>query len=364
MNVPPSVSDPDPSTMSTSWRGSAPFVLVHFVPLLAFFVDVTLGDWLMMVTLFVVRMFFITAGYHRYFAHRSYTTSRVFQFVLAFGGATAAQKGPLWWAGHHRLHHQHSDTELDAHTPFRGVIWSHVGWILSPQYKDTPTERIKDFARYPELVWLNRHDAVAPWSLAIVCFLIGGWSALFIGFTLSTVLLWHGTFMVNSVAHLIGTRRYATNDTSRNNAFVALVTLGEGWHNNHHYYPVSARQGFFWWELDISYLVLRVLSWMRIVSNLKRPSVEARSAMRIKDGNLDRGMMRSALRDIDGLVEASKRASDDPEREDVRRGLDDAIGQVYSTSLEVATLDRALGRARRRAIAAGSVTVGDDLSER
>lgn len=282
-----------------------PFVLVHLIPFALVFTGVAIEAVVLGVVTYVARMFFITAGYHRYFAHRSYKLARVPQFLMAFGGTMALQKGPLWWAGHHREHHRTSDTEADIHSPLRGFWWSHVGWILCDKYKDTPTDRIKDFAAYPELRFLNRFDWIGPWALGIACFLIAGWSGLVIGFFLSTVLLWHGTFVVNSLAHVMGRRRYATEDTSRNSAILAVVTLGEGWHNNHHYHQSSARQGFFWWEFDISYYVLRALSWVGIARDLKTPSSQVKASNRIKQGAFDIGTFRAHLVRAGAAVQAS-----------------------------------------------------------
>jgi fatty-acid desaturase len=179
---------------------SVPFVFVHLIPFALVFTGVAIEAVVLGVVTYVVRMFFITAGYHRYFAHRSYKLARLPQFLMAFGGTMALQKGPLWWAGHHREHHRTSDTEADIHSPLRGFWWSHVGWILCDKYNDTPTDRIKDFAAYPELRFINRFDWIGPWALGIACFFIAGWSGLVIGFFLSTVLLWHGTFVINSLA--------------------------------------------------------------------------------------------------------------------------------------------------------------------
>ncbi len=264
-----------------SWRTSAPFIVCHFLPLLGLWTGVHPIDLVLLVVLYWVRMFFITAGYHRYFAHKSYRTSRAMQFVLAYGGLTAVQQGPLWWAAHHRTHHKYTDTDRDPHSPRRGFIWSHVGWLLSGQYGGTNYEQISDFAKYPELRFLDRHDWIGPWSLAIACFLVGGWSGLFIGFFGSTVLLWHATFAVNSFAHVFGRRRYETNDLSRNSLGVALLTGGEGWHNNHHHYPLSARQGFYWWELDMTFLALRGLEKLGLVHDLREPTAAARDARRV-----------------------------------------------------------------------------------
>jgi stearoyl-CoA desaturase (Delta-9 desaturase) len=232
--------------------------------------------------LYVLRMFAITAGYHRYFAHRSYKTSRWFQFALAVLGCTAMQKGPLWWAGHHRLHHKHSDTELDPHSPIAGTVWdAHVGWILSGKFRRTPTEEIDDFEKYPELRYLECVNWLPGVLLAVLCYWIDGWSGFLLSFVCGTVLLYHATFLVNSACHLWGRRRFATTDQSKNNWWAALLTMGEGWHNNHHHYMSSARQGFKWWELDFSYYILRVLAffgwskWFCLVWDIRQPTPKA-----------------------------------------------------------------------------------------
>jgi len=193
------------------------------------------------------------------------------QFLLALGGTTAVQKGPLWWAAHHRKHHLYADTDRDIHSPQRGFWWSHVGWFLCDKYKTVDYKDIRDLAKYPELRFLDRQHWLGPAVLLIVCALVGGYRGVLFGFFLSTVLLWHATFAVNSIAHLFGRRRYATSDTSRNSLLVALMTNGEGWHNNHHYYPTSARQGFFWWEVDLSYYLLYGLSTVGLVHDVRTP---------------------------------------------------------------------------------------------
>jgi len=249
---------------------SLPFFGLHLACLLAFVTGVSWKAVLLCLLLYAIRMFGITAGYHRYFSHKTYQTSRSFQFILACLGCSALQKGPLWWASHHRRHHQHSDQEDDVHSPeHRGFWWSHIGWILSSSYERTDYKIIKDFSRYPELYWLNRFHVVPGILLAVGCFLFGGWQGLVWGFFISTVLLYHGTFVINSLCHMFGTRRYETTDTSRNSLLLAILTLGEGWHNNHHYYATSANQGFFWWELDISYYALRLFCLLHLVWDLK-----------------------------------------------------------------------------------------------
>ena len=277
----------------TDWLAAIPFFLVHLAPLAAIFVTVTWQDWAMCAALYVTRMFCITAGYHRYFSHRSYKMGRIPQFLMAFGGTTAVQKGPLWWASHHRIHHRFTDLDGDVHSPREGFWWSHVGWILSTKYKDTDLDGIKDFAAFPELRWLEKHNWLGPWTLAIASFLLLGWDGLLIGFFLSTVLLWHGTFLVNSMAHIVGRRRYATPDTSRNSFVIAVIAGGEGWHNNHHYLPASVRQGFRWWEFDPTWYALKGMAALHIVRDMRNPPARLLDQARVRDGAFDIGMFRS-----------------------------------------------------------------------
>lgn len=258
-----------------------PFFLMHVACFAILLVGVSWTAVLVCIGLYALRMWGLTAGYHRYFSHRSFKTSRFFQFLLALLGTTAVQKGPLWWAAHHRRHHRYTDVPGDVHSPVTdGFWWSHVGWIVSTKYDETNWDSIKDFARYPELRWLNTYHLIPPVALAVILYFIGGWQLLVWGFFVSTVLLYHGTFTVNSLAHMWGSKRYKTPDESRNNFFIALWTGGEGWHNNHHYYMASVRQGFFWWEVDFSYYALKVLSWLRIVWDLRMPPEHVLAAAR------------------------------------------------------------------------------------
>jgi stearoyl-CoA desaturase (Delta-9 desaturase) len=252
-----------------SIAGMIPFILIHLLVLGAFWSGVTTEAVICGVVLYFVRMFAVTGGYHRYFSHRTYKTSRVFQFILAFLAQSTAQKGALWWAAHHRAHHRFSDKAGDLHSPVNDGFWySHVGWLFNGT-GDTDYTMIPDFARFPELRFLNKHYLLPPIAMGFVVWLTLGWSGLFIGFFASTVALWHGTFTINSLSHVFGKRRFPTTDDSRNNWFLAIVTMGEGWHNNHHRFAASARQGFYWWEYDITFYVLKVLSWLGIVWDLR-----------------------------------------------------------------------------------------------
>ncbi len=221
-------------------------------------------------SLYVLRMFAVTGFYHRYFSHRSFSTSRVAQCVFAVLGASAVQRGPLWWAAHHRKHHRHSDTEHDVHSPSQhGFWWSHMGWITSPANFPTDYAAVPDLAKYPELRFLDRFDILVPVLLAVTLFLLGGGQLLIWGFFVSTVVLFHATCLINSLAHVIGRRRYQTNDDSGNSLVLALITFGEGWHNNHHRYPGSARQGFRWWQVDLTYYGLWLLERIRLIRDLR-----------------------------------------------------------------------------------------------
>jgi stearoyl-CoA desaturase (delta-9 desaturase) len=264
-----------------TWVNFVPFLALHAAALLVFFVPVTWEAVVLAVGLFWLRTWGLTAGFHRYFAHRGYRTSRWFQFVIAWVGSMALQKGPLWWAGEHRKHHKHSDQEEDPHSPIvRSAWWAHVGWVLNRDRRDTDLNEMRDWLKYPELKWLDRLHWVPGLGMGLLCYAVAGWPGVVWG-CVSTVCLYHTTFCVNSVCHLFGYRRFETGDHSRNNWLVALLTMGEGWHNNHHHYPSAARQGFYWYELDMSYLVLRAMSWVGLVWDLREPTPRALAHRRI-----------------------------------------------------------------------------------
>jgi stearoyl-CoA desaturase (Delta-9 desaturase) len=265
------------------WVRVLPFVFLH-----AGCLGVLLAGWSWFavaaaIVLYLVRMFAITGFYHRYFSHKTFSTSRPAQFLFALLGASAAQRGPLWWSYQHRHHHKHSDEAEDAHSPHQhGFWWSHIGWITSARNFPTDYSQVRDLAKFPELVFLNRFDSLVPFLFAVALFALGyflgeffpalgvtAWQLLVWGFFISTTVLFHATSSINSLAHLLGKRRYATEDNSRNSFLLAMITLGEGWHNNHHRHMSTVRQGFYWWEIDISYYCLKILSWTGIIWNLK-----------------------------------------------------------------------------------------------
>jgi stearoyl-CoA desaturase (delta-9 desaturase) len=266
-------------TTVVDWYRVIPFIAVHAACLGVIWVGWSWTAVGVAAALYAVRMFAITGFYHRYFSHRSYRTSRAAQFAFALIGASSAQRGPLWWAAHHRRHHRHSDTEHDVHSPrHHGFWWAHMGWITAPGNFPTAIEEVRDLAKYPELRFLDRFDILVPFALAATLFLLGGAQMLVWGFFISTVVLFHCTCFINSLAHQLGTQRYDTGDDSRNSLLLALVTFGEGWHNNHHKYPGSARQGFFWWEIDLTYYGLLVLQKIGVISDLRQPPRRAYEA--------------------------------------------------------------------------------------
>jgi stearoyl-CoA desaturase (delta-9 desaturase) len=265
------------------WLRVLPFLGLHIACFGVIWVGVSATALVVAGALYALRMFAITAFYHRYFSHRAFHTSRPIQFIFAVLGASAVQRGPLWWASQHRHHHAHADDEHDTHSPTRrGFFWAHIAWFLTRANFRTRHELVSDMLRFPELRWLDRYDALVPLLLAALLYGVGaalahfapalgtnGMQLLVWGFAISTVVLYHATFTVNSLAHTIGRRRYATHDDSRNNFWIALLTFGEGWHNNHHHFPGSARQGFYWWEIDLTYYVLRGLATLGLIWNLK-----------------------------------------------------------------------------------------------
>ena len=288
---------PDPSTLpdKVDWQRTIPFIFLHLGCLAVFWVGVSPVVVIAAVALYFIRMFAITGFYHRYFSHRSYKTSRTFQFFLAILGNTSMQRGSLWWAANHRHHHKHSDEEEDIHSPrISGFVWSHIGWLTSKKNFPTNYKAIPDLVKFPELVWLNRYDQVVPIAFGIVMLPIGWaletftpslgttmWQFFIWTFFISTTVLLHGTLFINSLAHVWGKRRFATKDDSRNNFFLALnslplafLTLGEGWHNNHHRSPNSTRQGFLPHEIDPTYWILKMLEKFHLVWDL-RPVPEA-----------------------------------------------------------------------------------------
>ena len=221
---------------------------------------------------YVFRMWAITIGYHRYFAHRSYKTSRVWQAVLAILGETTMQNGPIWWASVHRAHHKESDLPGDPHSPKqRGFWYAHTGWIFDRSKPPRDLSNVQDLVRYPELRWIDNHEWIPIFTYMFGCWLIAGLPGIVWGFVVSTVMVLHATMLINSLAHVWGSRRYDTADSSRNNPFLAALTLGEGWHNNHHHYMSSARQGFYWWEVDVTYYTIRILSWLGVVWDVRVP---------------------------------------------------------------------------------------------
>jgi stearoyl-CoA desaturase (Delta-9 desaturase) len=280
----------DPRADAIEWSRIVPFIAMHMACLAVIWVGISWTAVLVALVAYAVRMFAITGLYHRYFSHRSFKTSRVGQFIFGVLGASAVQRGPIWWAAHHRHHHAHSDQTGDIHSPSQVGFWrAHMGWFLTNRGFTPDLKYVRDLMQFRELRWLDRFDIAVPVLLGAGMFLLGwvlerkaphlgtsGGQMLVWGFFISTVLCYHGTYTINSLSHVFGRQRYRTGDTSRNNWLLAIITLGEGWHNNHHFYPNAARQGFYWWEIDISYYMLKMLSWLGIIWDLKPVPVEMR----------------------------------------------------------------------------------------
>ena len=264
------------------WFRCLPFILIHVSLIGILYVEFS---WWCLAFAFIsysVRMFAITAFYHRYFSHRAFETSRLVQFIGAFTACSAGQRGPLWWAAHHRRHHRYSDTDLDVHSPkSKTLLWSHALWFMSDYALPTFLREIPDWLKYKELRFINRLDWIPVLILGSTCYYVGetswaisnfatsGTQLLAWGFLVPTVALYHATFSVNSLAHIFGNRKFDTLDESRNNGFVSLITLGEGWHNNHHAYPSSAKQGLQRGQIDLTWYHIVLLKYLRLATNVR-----------------------------------------------------------------------------------------------
>ena len=264
-------------TKPNPWRLSA-FAASHLVALAAIWTGITPASLLLCAGVFSFQILAVTIGYHRYFSHRAFRTSRAMQLVLAVCAQTSLQKGVLWWAGHHRYHHRHSDQHDDLHSPRHGVWWAYAGWIFDDSTVQPRLEEVRDLVKFPELRFLDRFEYTPGILLALPCFAIAGLPGVVVGFAWGTVLSHHATFANNCFAHIFGTRAYDTDDDSRNNWFLAVITFGEGWHNNHHRYPGAARHGFRWWQIDLTYYVLRVLEKLGLIWDLRQPPATARAS--------------------------------------------------------------------------------------
>lgn len=324
-----------------------PFVAFHLAALGVFWTGFSTAAVLGAVGLYLVRMWGVTAGYHRYFSHRTYKTSRFFQFVLAVLGQSSGQRGVVWWAAIHRHHHLHSDTPEDIHSPrHMGFFHSHVGWIFRPKRFEADYDTVPDLTRFPELVWLDRMPYVPVALLGVAVFLVGGWQGLFVSFFLGTVVLYHCVFFINSLAHVVGSKRYVTGDDSRNNWWLALITLGEGWHNNHHHYQSATAQGWRWWEIDVTWYVLMALSWTGLVWDLRAPPEEVVRGEQPVGRKVREKVARQLAGsfEVEGIVRQVQEAWDGrPTWEEIRRRAETALAE--------ASEGEGLGDRTRRALA-------------
>jgi len=255
--------------------------LFHLSALLVFYVGFSWTALAVFFFSFLIRAFGVSAGYHRYFSHRSFKTSRPFQFVLAFLGASAGQKGPLSWVTSHRIHHRTSDTQADPHTPQKGFFYGYLGWLLPVDALHTDLNLTADFAKYPEIRWINKFHNVGPLTVIILCGFFGkylsihfpqlGTSALQLivwGFILSTLATLHGTLMINTICHSEKERHHSTNDFSSNVPWLLPFTLGENWHHNHHRYPKSANCGLEKGQIDFIFIGICLLEKLGLASEV------------------------------------------------------------------------------------------------
>lgn len=258
---------------------------MHFCIFFAFFVNFSYPLLFLCILSTYIRLFGITAGFHRYFSHKTFKTNRFFQFILGLLGTFSAQQGPLWWAAHHRHHHKYSDTPNDTHSPYpNGFFHAHLGWLFKAYNDPIKKEYVTDLLKYKELYLLDKYYYLIVIGYAVFIFYLGyilniffpswgitGFSSLVWGFFISTILLYHITFSINSIMHLFGSRAFNTKDSSKNNFLLSIFTLGEAWHNNHHRYPTSQRQGFIWWQIDITHLILSCLKFLGLIWDVKSP---------------------------------------------------------------------------------------------
>ncbi len=261
-----------------SWNFLLPFCLIHLACLGVIWTGISPAPVIAAVVLYVLRIFGITAGYHRLYSHRSYhIPSTALRCIMWFLATSSAQRGVRWWASHHRNHHRHSDQEGDLHSPTQtSLLWSHTGWQYHKNAADTDHSSIRDFDKaFPELAVIDRFAWVSPLTLIAGSLALWGWQGFVIAFCWSTVACWHATFTINSLCHVWGTRPFETTDTSRNNFLLALLLFGEGWHNNHHAFQSSCRQGHTWWQVDISWMVLRLGAMLGLVTKMKVPPPRA-----------------------------------------------------------------------------------------
>ncbi len=228
--------------------------------------------------------FGISLGYHRLHTHRSFQVPLGLEYLFALFGAMTLEGGPIFWVATHRIHHQKSDQAGDPHSPRDGAWWAHIGWILFGETNHNNTKMMSkyapDLAKHRFYIWLNNYHWVPTVVLAAVLFAIGGLPLMLWAVCVRIVVGLHATWLVNSATHLWGTRRFETKDDSRNSWWVALMTFGEGWHNNHHAHPTSARHGLAWYEFDISWISLKIMKVLGIAKNIRVAKLPEREAVR------------------------------------------------------------------------------------
>ena len=264
-----------PQWTKTKWHIMAGIVFIHAGALLAPFTFTWSGFWVFIVLQFMTGLLGVTLCYHRLLAHRSFQVPKWLEYALTMCGSLALQGGPIKWVSTHRVHHAFSDRPQDPHSPQRGFWWAHLLWLFA---HDDVLDHPGKYHRYaPELArdavhrWIEKTSTIHFVILGLLLYAWGGLSWLIWGLFFRTAFVYHGTWLVNSAAHLWGYQSYDTNEGSRNNWWVALISYGEGWHNNHHAYLHSAAHGLRWWEFDITYFTIRLLGWMKLATRIRLP---------------------------------------------------------------------------------------------
>jgi fatty-acid desaturase len=275
------IPDPQPEQLKLSWVSVGFFTIVHALALLApwFFSWSALGITILLH--WFLGSIGICLGYHRLLSHRSFQVPKWLEYVIALIGAAALQGGPIFWIAGHRLHHAHTeDEEKDPYSARKGFWWSHMLWILYPKSDFFDADKYfryaPDLARDPFYLWLDKYFLLLQIPVGVGLYLLGGWSYVIWGMCVRSVFLWHSTWFINSVTHMWGYRTFETNDNSRNLWWAAIVTYGEGWHNNHHAYPNVAKAGWRWWEVDVTWWAIQVLRAFGLATKVVMPPAIAK----------------------------------------------------------------------------------------
>lgn len=274
----------------TKWASVGVFVIIHLIAVVALFNFSWKGFWTFIFLSWVTGCLGICTSYHRHLTHRSFEVWKPLEYFLAFCGCLALQNGPIKWVATHRLHHARSDQPKDPHSPTKGFWWAHMGWLFAFVDELDDYEQYKkyapDLAKKPVYRFMDKYFAWSQVPLGIALYFWGGVPMILWGIFARLIFVWHSTWLVNSAAHIWGYRTWATQDQSTNNWWVALLTFGEGWHNNHHAFLRSARHGLQWWEFDLTYWTIVAFRTLGLASKIQLPTEELKNRFAQKTGNI------------------------------------------------------------------------------